>query len=69
MNISVRDLHNYMIKPSDNSDLDSIFDSVKNKVLISDKMSRLFIPPQVRKITLILRQIFVCEIFILSKDI
>ena len=47
MNISVSDLHNDMIKPSEIGELVSVVDSVTQTVLISDTTLRLFIPPQV----------------------
>ena len=68
MKISFRDLRNDMIKPSKNGGLASVVDSVINKVLISDTTLRSFIPPTVRKITPKLRQIFGCDICIISKD-
>ena len=67
--ISVRDLKNYMIKPSDNGGLDSVVDSAIQKVLISDKTLGLFITPQVRKMTPRLLQIYECEICIIPKDV
>ena len=45
MDNSVRDIQNDTIKPSDNGGLDSVVDSVTNKVLISDTKLRSFIPP------------------------
>ena len=36
MEISVRDLHNDMIKPSENGGLESVVDPVTHKFLISD---------------------------------
>ena len=69
MDIYVRDLHNDTIKPSKNSGLESVVDSATHKVLISDKTLRLFIPPQVRKITPKSCQICGCELFIIPKDI
>ena len=68
LNISVRDLHNNMIKLSNNVGLDRVVDSVTQKVLISDKTLRPFIPPQVRKMTPKLCQICGCEICITPKD-
>ena len=68
MGIYVRDLPNNMIKPFDNSGLESISDSVKHKVLIGDTTLRLFIPPQVCKMTSRLRQICGCEICIIPKN-
>ena len=67
MKISVRCLHNYMIKPSKNDGLVSVVDSVTQKLLIIDKTLRLFIPPQVRKMTPKLRHICGCELYIISK--
>ena len=61
----VKDIHNDMIKSYDNCGLDSVFDSVTNKVLISDTTSRLFIPLIVHKMTPILHQICGYEIFII----
>ena len=40
-----------MIKSSYNGGLSSVVDLVKQKVLISNKILRTFIPPQVHKIT------------------
>ena len=56
MEFSVRYLHNAKIKPSNNSGLESVFDSMTYTLLISDKTLRSFIPPRVRKITPKLRQ-------------
>ena len=67
MKISVRDLQNYIIKPSDNGGLDIVVDSVTQTILISDKTLRSFILPQVRKITFRLHQIYGCELFIIPK--
>ena len=68
MEIYVRDIQNDMIKPPDNGGLVSVVDSATHKVLISDTTLRLFIPPQVRKMTPKLRQICGCEICIITKD-
>ena len=68
MVISVRDLHNDMIKLSDNGGLESLVDSVTQKFLISDTTLRLFILPQVRKMTPRLPHIRECKIFIITKD-
>ena len=51
MEISVRDIHNDMIKPPDIGGLASLVDSVTQQVMISYKKLRSFIPPQVRKMT------------------
>ena len=56
--ISVRDILNELIKPSNNRGLAIIVDFVTQKLLISDKKFRSFIPPQNWKITPKLRQIF-----------
>ena len=48
MEISVRVLHNDMIKPSENGGLSIVVDYVTHKLPISYTTSRLFIPPQVR---------------------
>ena len=69
MDIYVRGIQNHMIKPSDNGGLESVVDSVKHKVLISDTSLRLFIPPQVWKMTPILHQICGGGIYIIPKDI
>ena len=69
MEISIIDLHNNMIKPYDNGGLESVFDSVPQKALISDTTLRSFIPPQVRKMTPKLYHICGCELFIIPKDI
>ena len=58
-----------MIKLYDNSGLESVVDSVTNKLLISDTILRLFIPPQFWKKNPRLRQICGCDIFIIIKDI
>ena len=69
MGISVRDLHHNMIKLSENGELDIIVDSATHKVLIHDITLRLFIPPEVCKMTPRLCQIYGCEICIMTKDI
>ena len=68
MEILVRYLHNDMIKPYDDFGLYSVFGSVENEVLIIDTTLRSFIPTQVHNITPRLRQIFRCDIFIVTKD-
>ena len=68
MEVSVRDLQNYMIKPFENGGLASVVDYVTQKVLIYDTTLRSFIPPQVRKMTHKLRHISGCEICIIPKD-
>ena len=40
MDISVMDIHNDMIKPSNNGGLESVVDYMTHKLLISDKISR-----------------------------
>ena len=40
MDISIRDIHNDMIKPYDNAWLVNVFDSVTQKLLISDTTLR-----------------------------
>ena len=40
MDISVMDIHNDMIKPSNNGGLESVVDYMTHKLLISDKTSR-----------------------------
>ena len=62
MEISVRYLHNDMIKQYDNGGLKSVLDPVTQKVLISETTLMSFIPPQVRKTTPRLRQICRCEL-------
>ena len=57
-----------MIKPSYNGGMASIVDYVTYKVLISDTTSRSFTPPPIWNMTHKLRQIYRCEIFIISKD-
>ena len=47
MDIYIRDIYNDMIKPFDNGGLANVVDYVKHKLLISDKTSSSFIPPQV----------------------
>ena len=68
MDLSVRDIHNDMIKPSGKCGLDSVADSATQKLLISDTTLRLFILPQVRKMTPRLPHIRECKIFIITKD-
>ena len=58
---------NYMIKPSNNSGLESVVDSVTSKALISDRPLRLFIPPQVCKTTPRLRHIWGYCLCIITK--
>ena len=69
LEISVMDLHNDMTKKSDNGGFPSIVDSVTQKVLIFDTPLRLFIPLQVLKINLKLRQICGYELFIFNNNI
>ena len=57
-----------MVKPYYNGGLASVVDSVTQKVLISDTILRLFIPPQVRKMDSKLCQICRCELCIIPKD-
>ena len=57
MGVSVRYVHNNMIKLYDNGRLESVVDYMTPKFLIRDTTLRLFIPPQVRKMTSRLRQI------------
>ena len=68
MDISVRGLQNYMIKPSGNSGLASVVDYVTHKLLVSDTKLRSFIAPKVRKMTPKLCQICGCEICIITQD-
>ena len=68
MDISVRFLHNHMIKPLEISGLTSVVDSVKRKLLITDTTLRSFMPPQVRKMTPKLHHIFGCDICIIPKE-
>ena len=63
------DLQNDMIKLSDNGGLESLVDSVTQKVLISDTTLRLFILPQVRKMTPKLTHICGYELCTITKDI
>ena len=69
MGIYIRDLHNHMIKPSNNGGLVSVADYMIQKLLISDTVLRSFIPPQAWKMTTKLRQICRCEICIIPKDL
>ena len=69
MEISVRDPHNDIIKPSENGGLNILVDSVIRKYLITDTTLRLFILPQVWKISPILRQICRCDICKFTKDV
>ena len=68
MDISVRDIHNDMIKPYENGGLESVVGYVTQKYPISDASLRLLIPPQVWKMTTILRQICEYELCIITKD-
>ena len=68
MEISVQDIHNDMIKPSENDELASVFDSVTQKVLISYTTLRPFIPPLGYKMTPRLCQICACDLCIITKD-
>ena len=68
MDISARYIHNDMIKQSENGGLESVVDYITHKVMISDTILRLFIPPQFRKMTAKLRQICGCEICIIPND-
>ena len=68
LNISVRGLHNNVIKLSYNGGLDIVADYVTHKLLISDTTLRSFLPPQVHKMTPKLRHIFGCEICIIPKN-
>ena len=68
MDISVGDLHNDMIKLSQNGGFPNIVYYVTQKLLISDKILRWFIPTQVSKMTSKIRQICGCEICIITKD-
>ena len=68
MEISVRDIHNGIIKKSDNGGLESVFYYMTQKVLIIDTTLWSFIPPQVRKMTPKLRQVCGCESCIIPKD-
>ena len=67
MEISVRHIHNGIIKPYENGEMDNVVDSVMHKVPINDTILRSFIPPHVRKITPILRQICGCKLCIIPK--
>ena len=62
MDIYVRDLHNDIIKLSDNCGWESLVDSVIHKILINDTTLRLFIPEKVRNMATRLRQICGWEI-------
>ena len=64
MDISIRDIHNAIIKPSENGGLESVVDSATQKVLISDTRLRLFIP---QKMTLILCHIYGCGLCIFPR--
>ena len=58
-----------MMKPYVNDGLASVVDYVIQKLLINHTTLRSFIPPQVRKMTPKLFQIFLCELCIIPKDI
>ena len=68
MDISIRGLQNDLIKPYVNGGLESLADSVTQKVLIIDTTLKSFIPPQVHKMNPKLLQIWVCDICIIPKD-
>ena len=68
MEISVRNIHNDMIKPFENGGLASVSDYVTYKVMISDTALGSFIPPKVWKITPKLRQLCGYDICIIPKD-
>ena len=57
MKIYISDIHNDMIKPSDNIGLENVVNLVTQKILISDTTLGLFIPPQVHKMNPKLRHI------------
>ena len=59
---------NDMIKLSYNGGLSGVAGFMTHKLLISDKILKSFIPPQVRKMSPKLRQICVCELCIIPKD-
>ena len=69
MELYVSYLHSDMIKQYDNGGLESVVDSVTQKYLINYTTLRSFIPPQVRKITPILRQICGYQLCIIPKDL
>ena len=68
MDISVKDLHNDMKKPSGIGGLDTLIDYVTQKLLIIDATLKSFIPPQVCKMTHKLRHICGCKVCIIPKD-
>ena len=68
MDISVKDLHNDMKKPSGIGGLDTLIDYVTQKLLIIDTTLKSFIPPQVCKMTHKLRHICGCKVCIIPKD-
>ena len=68
MDISVKYLHNDMIKPSGIVGLDTWIDYVTQKVLIIDTTLKSFISPQVRKVPHKLRHICGCKLCIIPKD-
>ena len=63
MDISVRGIHNDMIKTYYNGGLESVVDSVTQKVMRSDEILRSFIP------TPKLRYICGCNVCIIPKDV
>ena len=67
MDISVRYLHNDIIKPYENGGLESVVDSATHKFLKIGTILRSFILPQVRKMNHNLRQICGCELCIITK--
>ena len=69
MEIYARYIHNDMIKPSDDGQLESIVDSVKNKFLIIDTTLRSCILPQVYKMNPRLHHICGCDICMIPKYI
>ena len=68
MDISVKYLHNDMIKQSGIGGLDTWIDYVTQKVLIIDTTLKSFISPQVRKVPHKLRHICGCKLCIIPKD-
>ena len=62
------DLHNAMIKPSNNGWLENIVYAMTQKLLTRYTTLRSFSPSQVWKTTPRLHQTYRCEICIISKD-
>jgi hypothetical protein len=68
LEISVRELHNWLVGPVEDGGLASARDA-NGKVLISDTALRYLLPPQLRKMTPGHKQMCGCEICIVAKSL